>query len=107
MYPKINNENILPFRCDYRFSLVTLLSPFITLFRLAGLCIIFAFVKSPIVQLGCSILLNFAVLLYFIRMRPYNFSFKNFRIKNYIAIYHEACLLLFEFLMLILVILQT
>lgn len=50
--------------------------------------------------MGLAIPLNILTLLYFSRARPYTFKFKKYRIKNYIVIYHEVCLIIFEFLML-------
>ncbi len=52
--------------------------------------------------MSLAIPLNFLTLLYFIRVKPYSFKYKNYRIKNYIAIYQEVCLLIFELLLLIL-----
>lgn len=48
--------------------------------------------------------LNFLTLLYFCKARPYTFKFRRYRIKNYIAIYHEACLIILELLLLVFVI---
>lgn len=53
-------------------------------------------------QMGLCLPLNILVLLYFCKAKPYTFKFKHLRIKNYFAIYHEACLIIFELFMLIL-----
>ena len=88
MYPKVNNENILPFRCSYRFNLISLMTPVVTLVRLTILSIILVFVKEPVLQLALAISLNLLSLLYFCRARPYSFKLRGYRIKNYLAIYH-------------------
>lgn len=88
MYPKVNNENILPFRCNYRFNLIALMTPVVTFMRLTILSIILVFVKDPVLQLALAISLNFLVLLYYCRARPYSFKLKGYRIKNYLTIYH-------------------
>ena len=56
--------------------------------------------------MSLCIVLNTACLLYFSRARPYSFKFKKRRIKNYIAIFNEVALIIFEFLMLVLAILN-
>ena len=57
-------------------------------------------------QMSLCIILNIACLLYFSRARPYSFKFKRRRIRNYIAIFNEVALIVFEFLMLALAILD-
>jgi hypothetical protein len=51
--------------------------------------------------MGLALVLNTLTLFYFAKTRPYTFKFRKFRIKNYVVIYHEACLIIFELLMLI------
>lgn len=58
-------------------------------------------------QMALCIVLNYACFLYFVRYRPYSFKYKKRRIRNYIAIFHEIALIVFEILMLILGILDA
>jgi Mn2+/Fe2+ NRAMP family transporter len=106
MYPKVNNENILPFRCSYRFNLLALFTPVVTLLRLTFISAILIFCADTVLQMSLCLPVNVITLLYFIKAKPYSFKQKNYRIKNYIAIYHEACLIIFELLMLGLGLLQ-
>ena len=57
-------------------------------------------------QMAVAIPLNVLALLYFSKARPYSFKERKYRIKNYIAIYNEICLIIFESLMLGLGIMQ-
>jgi len=69
--------------------------------RVIVLSIFIALAHSSVeLQMGLCIPLNVLALLYFCKARPYSFKFKRYRIKNYIVIYHEVCLIIFEFLML-------
>jgi hypothetical protein len=74
MYPKVNNENILPFRCSYRFNLLALFSPVVTLVRLTLLALIISLSTSTIMQMALAIPLNVLALMYFSRVRPYSFK---------------------------------
>lgn len=95
-YPQINNENIFPFRCIYKFSLLALLCPNVLYLRAILLSIFIGLAQSSVqLQMGLAIPLNILTLLYFSRSRPYTFKFKKYRIKNYIVIYHEVCLIIF------------
>lgn len=87
-YPKINNENILPFRNIYRFSFIPLYCIHVTYLRATILSVILVFGTSTLMQMAMCIPLNVATLLYFIRARPFSFKYKKRRIRNYIAIYH-------------------
>lgn len=107
MYPKINNENILPFRIIYRFGFLPLACLIFTYIRAIVICIIIAFAKdSTLLALGLCIPLNVLFLLYLSRARPYSFKYKKKRFRNYIAIFNEVSLLMFEFLMVALAILD-
>ncbi len=104
-YPKINNENIFPFKCIYRYNIFSLLCLNVTILRAILLSAFIALPKTnPLLQMSLCIPLNVLTLLYFCKGRPYTFKFRHYRIKNYVAIYHEACLIIFVLLMLILVI---
>ena len=99
MYPKINNENILPFRIIYRFGFLPLACLIFTYIRAIVICIIIAFAKdSTLLALGLCIPLNVLFLLYLSRARPYSFKYKKRRFRNYLAIFNEVSLILFEFL---------
>ena len=50
--------------------------------------------------------LNVLFLLYLSKARPYSFKFKKARLRNYIVIFNEASLIIFEFMMLVLGILD-
>lgn len=88
-YPKINNHNIFPFKCIYRYNILSLFCP--SVFYLRGF-LLASFIalanKNTMLQMGLCIPLNVLVLLYFCKARPYSFKFKRFRVKNYFAIYH-------------------
>jgi hypothetical protein len=102
-YPKINNENIFPFKCIYRYNVLSLLCSNVLYLRAIVLSAIIALAKkSAQLQMGLCIPLNILVLLYFCKARPYTFKFNHFRIKNYFAIFHEASIIIFELLLLIL-----
>ena len=106
MYPKVNNENILPFKCVYRFNFFALFAPAVTMLRLVLLSFIISFGPNTVVQMALAIPLNVLALMYFAKARPYSFKERKYKIKNYIAIYNEACLVIFEGLMLGLGLLQ-
>jgi hypothetical protein len=74
MYPKVNNENILPFRCTYRFNFFALFSPIVTLLRLTLLSFIIALAPNTILQMSLAIPLNILALFYFSKARPYSFK---------------------------------
>jgi hypothetical protein len=74
MYPKVNGENILPFKSIYRFNFFALFAPVVTLLRLTLLASIMAFGTSTIMQMGLAIPLNILALLYFVKARPYSFK---------------------------------
>lgn len=97
LYPKINNVNILPFKCVYAFNLLSLLCP--SVFYLRGLFIAIVLVAaqdSAILQLSLMIVVNLPVTLYLIKARPYRFKYRRLRIRNYIAIFNEVVLIGFE-----------
>ena len=50
--------------------------------------------------------LNVLFLLYLSKARPYSFKYKKKRFRNYIVIFNEGSLILFEFMMLVLGILD-
>ena len=107
MYPKVNNENVLPFRMIYRFTFLALCCLPVTFIRAIILTAIIALgYKDAVLQMSLCIVLNIACLLYFSRGRPYSFKFKKRRIRNYLAIFNEAALIFFELLMLILAIMD-
>lgn len=87
-YPKINNENVFPFKNIYRFRIAPLLSPFVTYLRAILISIIISFCPLTVIQMSLCIPLNILCLMYFSRIRPYSFKFMNKRIRNYTAIYH-------------------
>jgi hypothetical protein len=101
-YPKVNNENILPFRNIYKFSFLALCCVEVTFLRAIILSIIIAFGTSTVLQMALCIPLNVLCLLYFSRARPFSFKYRKRRVRNYIAIYHEVALIIFEILMLVL-----
>lgn len=105
-YPKVNNENILPFRNIYKFSFLPLCCILVTYLRATILSLIIVFGNSTLLQLSLCIALNVACLLYFSRARPFSFKYRKRRIRNYIAIFHEVALIGFELLMLALAILD-
>ena len=97
LYPKINNGNILPFKCVYTFNLLSLLCP--SVFYLRGLLISIVLVAaqdSAILQLSLLIVVNVPVAFYLIKARPYRFKYRRLRIRNYIAIFNEVMLIGFE-----------
>ena len=107
LYPKINNENMLPFRVIYRYGFLALSCLIFTYLRAIVLSLILVFASdSTLLQMGLCIPLNVLCLLYFIRARPYSFKYKKRRFRNYIVIFNEVSLILFEFLMLALGILD-
>lgn len=55
---------------------------------------------SVSLQMGIAIPFNILVLYYYSKARPFSFKFKKYRIRNYFAIYHQSCLIIFEMLML-------
>lgn len=73
---------------------MSLLCPIVTFLRALILSIIIVFAPDTITQMVLAIALNFLALLYFIRARPYSFKYHKYRIKNYLAIFHEASLIL-------------
>lgn len=75
---------------------------FVTYLRSILLSIILVFGNSTVLQMGLCLPVNVLCLMYFIKARPYSFKFRKRRLRNYIAIFHEAALLIFELLMLIL-----
>lgn len=97
VYPKINNINILPFKCIYAFNLLSLLCPSVLYLRgfLIALVLVAA-QDSAILQLSLMIVLNVAVAFYIIKARPYRFKYRRLRIRNYIVIFNEVCLIGFE-----------
>lgn len=101
-YPKINNENILPFRNIYKFSFLPLCCIFVTYLRAIILAVVLSFGTSTVLQMSLCIPLNVACLLYFSRARPFSFKFNKRKIRNYVAIFHEVALIFFELLMLVL-----
>jgi hypothetical protein len=104
-YPKINNENIFPFKCIYRYNNFSLLCPNVNILRAILLSAFIALPKAdPILQMALCLALNALTLLYFCKARPYTFKFRRYRIKNYIAIYHEACLIILELLLFVFVV---
>ena len=107
LYPKVNNENVLPFRMIYRFTFLALCCIPVTFLRAIILCAIIGLgEKNTVMQMSLCVILNTACLLYFSRARPYSFKFKKRRIRNYIAIFNEVALIAFEFLMMALAILD-
>ena len=107
-YPQVNNQNIFPFRCVYKFSFLALMCPNVLYLRVILLSMFIAVAKTSVqVQMGLAIPLNVLTLMYFCRARPYTFKFRKYRIKNYLVIYHEVALIIFEFLMLTLGIKDT
>ena len=56
--------------------------------------------------MSLCIALNVASLLYFSRARPFSFKYRKRKIRNYIAIFHEVALIIFELLLLALAILD-
>lgn len=72
----------------------------VTYLRIILLSIFIVFADSTIAQMSLCIPLNVLCLLYFIKARPYSFKFKKRRFRNYIAIFNEATLIIFEILML-------
>jgi hypothetical protein len=99
-YPKINNENILPFRNIYKFSFLPLCCIIVTYLRATILSLILVFGSSTLLQMSLCIALNVACLLYFSRARPFSFKYRKRKLRNYIAIFHEVSLIIFEFLLL-------
>lgn len=100
-YPKINNENIFPFKCIYKYNILALLCPNVIYLRAIILSAIIALANtSTSLQMGLCIPLNVLVLMYFSKARPYSFKFKHYRIKNYFAIFHEICIIILELLLL-------
>jgi hypothetical protein len=87
-YPKINNNNIFPFKCVYRYNKLSLLHPNVVYLRAILLSMIISFAPDSSIQMGLAIPLNILTLFYFCKYRPFAFKFRGFRIKNYIAIYH-------------------
>jgi hypothetical protein len=106
MYPKVNNENILPFKCIYQFNFFALFAPAVTLLRVVLLSLIISFGPNTVIQMALAIPLNVLALMYFAKARPYSFKERKYRIKNYLAIFNEAGLIIFEGLMLGLGLLQ-
>lgn len=68
--------------------------PLVTFLRAFILSIILVFAPDTITQMVLALALNFLALLYFIRARPYSFKYHKYRIKNYLAIFHEASLMI-------------
>jgi hypothetical protein len=88
-YPQINNENIFPFRCVYKYTFLALLCPNVLYLRVILLSAFIALATSSVqLQMSLAIPLNVLALLYFSKSRPYTFKFKKYRIKNYIVIFH-------------------
>ena len=82
--------------------------PNVLYLRVILLSMFIAVAKTSVqVQMGLAIPLNVLTLMYFCRARPYTFKFRKYRIKNYLVIYHEVALIIFEFLMLTLGIKDT
>ena len=95
-YPQVNNQNIFPFRCVYKFSFLALMCPNVLYLRVILLSMFIAVAKTSVqVQMGLAIPLNVLTLMYFCRARPYTFKFRKYRIKNYLVIYHEVALIIF------------
>ena len=88
-YPKINNENIFPFRVHFRFNFLALMCLPVTYLRglIISLIIALAY-SSTMLQMSLCIPINILSLLYFIKSRPYSFKFHKRRIRNYIAIFN-------------------
>ena len=103
MYPKINNENILPMRNIYRFGFLSLACLIFTYLRaiIISIIIVFAY-QNTILQMSLCIPLNVLCLYYFSKARPYSFKFKKRRLRNYLVIFNEVSLILFEFMLLVL-----
>ena len=96
LYPKINNENMLPFRVIYKFGFLPLACLIFTYIRAIVLSMIIVFgSSSTLIQMGLAIPLNTLFLLYIIKSRPYSFKFKKKRFRNYIAIFNEVSLIIF------------
>jgi hypothetical protein len=87
-YPKINNENVFPFKCIYKYDLFALLHPNVVYLRAILISLIISFAPTTPFQMGLAIPLNVLSLLYFCKYRPFAFSFRGYHIKNYMAIYH-------------------
>jgi hypothetical protein len=97
LYPKVNNINILPFKCIYAFSLLALLCPSVLYVRVLLMAIVLVAAQgSPIVQVSLMIVVNIPVVLYLIKARPYRFKYRRLRIRNYMAIFNEVMLIGFE-----------
>lgn len=95
-YPKINNENIFPFRCIYKYNALSTLCLNVTYLRAIILSAIISLSKSDaVLQMALAIPLNVLTLMYFSKAKPFTFKFKHLRIKNYFAIYHEVCIIIF------------
>lgn len=88
-YPQVNNENIFPFRCIYKYSFLALMCPNVIYLRVILLSMFIALAKDSVeMQMGLAIPLNVLTLLYYCRARPYSFKFQKYRIKNYVVIFH-------------------
>ena len=94
IYPKINNDNIFPFRVFYRYNVLSMLCLNVTYLRATLLSLFIALAKDSVVlQMSLCIPLNVLTLLYFCRARPYSFKISKYRIKNYFVIFEEVALL--------------
>lgn len=97
LYPKVNNINILPFKCVYGFSFLSLLCPSVMYLRGLFVAIVLVAAQgSPIVQIGLLIVVNVAVAMYVIKARPYRFKWRRMRVRNYLAIFNEVTIVGFE-----------
>jgi hypothetical protein len=97
LYPKVNNVNILPFKCVYAFKFISLLCPSVLYLRALLLAVILVAAQGePIIQTSLLIVVNIAVALFMIKARPYRFKWHRLRIRNYLCIFNEVTLIGFE-----------
>lgn len=99
-FPKINNENIFPFKVVFRYNFLAMICPCINYMQAILLGMVIGLPRdSPMLQMGLAIPINILVLLYYIRARPYSFKVKHYRIKNYLMIINCICLIVLEMLL--------
>lgn len=74
LYPKVNNENIMPFKCVYQFNFFALFAPVVIMLRILLLSFIISFASNTVLQMSLAIALNVLALMYFSKARPYSFK---------------------------------
>lgn len=97
-FPKINNKNIFPFKVVYKYNFLAMLCPFINYMQAILLGLVIGLCKSPMLQMGLAIPINILVLLYHIKARPYSLKINHFKVKNFMIIVNNICLIILEIL---------